>query len=468
MNISPQISNFLVNIKNILSHDFPNTESYAFLNALPDDSKICIACSGGSDSVFLTLLFCAYFPHLMTSASILHLNHNLRGQEADHDESYVKQLAQTLKLNFISGKLKKSDTFLSEEKLREIRYKFFQTQMDILDSKILLLGQQKNDIAETLIMRLSRASGLEGLSAPFEVRKFINDQIRVRPLLFIKKEKIESILAQFEIPWRVDSSNLHCYYFRNKVRNVILKDIQESAKQYDIITNFAESQKQIKEANDAIEILSNHYLRNENFNITIDWSDYKNLPAAIIRRILNKWLLHNNLSIKREKFEELLYCIQSGETKIFNCLNGHRIKLQNNILNILSDFSDINKIKYSISWTNEEIFFPNGKILRKEKINIDEKYLQRIKQCEVSAEAYINYYPNALKISNFNPDENYARFGHKTPKKLKEIINKNIAYFQDSPMIYIETDICWVPGLPITDKFKIKEGTKYALLLTYS
>lgn len=462
MNFPPKYKNFSVELKKLIDAGFSKTRSYAFLRSLSDQTKVCLACSGGSDSVFLVLLFCAYFPKLAESASLLHLNHNLRGQESDEDENYVREFAKNLGLNFFSGKLKRSDEFLSEGTLHDIRQKFFDTQMRMTGAKILALGHQKNDIFETVIMRLSRASGLDGLSAPHEIQKFTNGNIKIRPLLFIKKEEIESILRKFEIPWRVDSSNLCCDYFRNQVRNRVFKEIQEGAKQYDIIENFAKSQAQIAEANDTIEYLAAQYLPKSKISDKLDIENFRTFPKAILRRILNKWLSHNNILIKRSEFEELMLSLQSRNEKILNCVADKRLVLRNGTLRVVH--SNEKRSAFSIEWVHGEICFPNGKVLRKRILKPTQ---EAVAKTDAQSEAYIKF-SNVLKVSSFCPGVRYIQFGHKTSKKIKELIKNDVEQFQDKPMVCIGEDICWVPGLSVSNPCKIKANAERALLLTYS
>lgn len=467
MVVFPKIEEIFSGIKGYVDSSFCHTASYSFIKSLPNETKVCLACSGGSDSVFLVLLFCAYFPNLAKNASILHLNHNLRGKESDDDEQYVKNLAEQLGLNFFSGKLKNIETFYSEGTLHDIRHKFFAEKMCSIGSNILLLGQQKNDIAETVIMRLSRASGLDGLSAPHEIRKFSNGQIRIRPILFISKVKIESILSNLGISWRIDSSNLQCDYFRNKVRNVVLKAIQEFAKQYDIVENFAESQKQIVEANEAIEMFASKHLAKMEITNKLNLSEIRHLPVAILRRILNKWLAHNNISVKKTEFDSLLQQIREKETSVFNCLENKQLQLKSDILKVVHQNQRSHTKPFSIQWIHGEIFLPNGKSLRKRLFTIDQKSLKKILRCDTSSEAYIAF-SETLTVKNFCADEQYTRFGHSTPKKLKAFLGNKIEYFKEEPMLYINRDICWIPGLSVADTYKIKANHKHALLLTYS
>lgn len=469
MNIMPQIHDFLTNIKDLTKIKFCHTSAYSFIKKLPNDTRVCIACSGGSDSVFLTLLFCAYFPNLLPNCFILHLNHNLRKQESENDEHYVKTLAKLLKLNCIVGKLKETNQHLSEDVLRDLRYRFFKTQMNAIASKILLLGQQQNDIVETLLMRLTRASGLDGLAAPHEICKFQDGHVRIRPLLHFKKSYIEDILTKFQIPWQIDSSNLKCHYFRNKIRNNVLPVLQKAAGHYDIVNNFAKSHEQIVEANEAIEILANKYLNDISLDTKIELSDFIELPSAILRRIINKWLIHNQLTIKQSNFTKLFHNIKSQQPIIVNCLNNEQLHFKDDALYITRNNKSSSKDAFQkfISWTDGSLCLPNNKILNKKTLLFEKLYIDQMKSCDINSEAYIEFTEKSITVKAFDPESYYISFGHKTPKKLKEIVGKNIHTFKNHPMLIIGHEICWIPGLPISEKFKLKEGTKRALLLTY-
>ncbi|MDR0679858.1 MAG: tRNA lysidine(34) synthetase TilS [Puniceicoccales bacterium] len=457
---------------------FGNTETA--LDVIGDGNceycgPVCIACSGGSDSLFLTLAFCAfcdYGDYSFNRATILHLNHNLRGEESFQDAEFVAKLAEYLGLNFIGGTLNEPLDKPSEETLRNIRYKFFSKQMRAIGSRILLLGQQQNDMAETLIMRLTRASGLEGLSAPREMQKFADGTIRLRPLLGIKKSEIESVLKQCGVPWRIDFSNMSCYYFRNTVRNVILPELQKAVPQYDIVANIAKSHAAIAEAQDFVEEVSSHEtMINSAKGINI--SKFNGMPSSMLKHILRKWLLNKRIELRRKDFENLFDSVRLGkemaENVHINAMHGEGVVVSQGILETKGDFASRLKQRANFdfnNWAKGLIYLPSGKTLSQKPCKIENEGM--LLECDICKQAYIEVGDGQnLSIQAFDPKSGYVMFSHKSPKKLGSILGKLAPDYFDKPMVMCGTIVCWVPGLAVAEPFKVKNLDR-ALLLTYS
>lgn len=279
-----------------------------FLDKLPEDEKICIGCSGGSDSISLIYFLLSHYGNLAKNVTILHFNHNLRGEESDQDEIFVKHCADVLGLHFISEKLDTRGLNVSESALRDKRYEFFSRKMYDFGSKIILLGQQKNDIAETMLMRLTRSSGTGGLSSPRPIAIIDSWQVRIRPLLSIKKSQIEEILTKIGQSWRTDNSNFSNDFFRNRIRNNVIPEIQSSIPQYDVIDSFAESRKLLQEDDDALNLIANQYF-DQATEQTLHTKNLSNLPRAIIRRVLHNWLSNKDIIVQKQNFEKILSAI---------------------------------------------------------------------------------------------------------------------------------------------------------------
>lgn len=471
------LENLLSRFKGLVAKFFYKTETYLYLSPADCLGPICIACSGGSDSVFLTLIFRAFFgTHFYHSrgASILHLNHNLRGEESFQDAEFVKKFAKYLGLNFMGGTLNEPPDKLSEAKLRDMRYEFFSRQMRAIGSKVLLLGQQQNDAAETLIMRLTRASGIEGLSAPREVHQFADGTIRLRPLLGIKKSEIEAILKQCGMEWRVDSSNLSCNYFRNVIRNVVLPELQKAVPQYDIVANIAASHRAITEACDCIEEIASYGAMADSAD-GLNTGELNCMPTSIVRYILHKWLCKKRIELRRGEFENLLDAVRGisracdGTVRI-NAVHGDGVVLSRGRLMTIGDFENRKQGKANFTfdnWVGGSLFLPNGKTLSQKSYRI--KNRNAFLGCNSDGEACVELAQGeTLSVRTFDPNFNYVAFGHGSQKKLCKILGKETRCYLGKPMVLCGDRACWVPGLAVSELFKIKGDGEHALLLTYS
>ena len=150
---------------------------------LDKGEKVVVAVSGGIDSVVLLDLLRQIQQSWQLTLSVAHLNHGLRGKSADHDETFVKELTDRVKLPFYSQKedvkaYVKKHRLSIEEGAREVRFSFLMSLLKTLKYDKLALGHHANDQAETILMNMIRGSGLRGLQGIRPIRGSV-----IRPLL---------------------------------------------------------------------------------------------------------------------------------------------------------------------------------------------------------------------------------------------------------------------------------------------
>ena len=186
-------------------------------------SKLLIAISGGIDSVVLAHL-CS---QLNLNFSLCHCNFNLRGQESDDDEAFVKSLVKTLKTpvyttSFETEKYAKKNKISIQVAARNLRYTWFYELIDSKGYDYVLTAHNTNDNLETFIINLTRGTGLEGFTGIPPV-----NQKSIRPLLAFSRDEIILFAIKNEIIWREDKSNASVKYVRNKVRHKVIPILKE-------------------------------------------------------------------------------------------------------------------------------------------------------------------------------------------------------------------------------------------------
>ncbi|MBU2951506.1 tRNA lysidine(34) synthetase TilS [Tamlana agarivorans] len=186
-------------------------------------AKLLIAISGGIDSVVLTHL-CA---KLDLNIALAHCNFNLRGDESDADEAFVKNLAEALNIECFVQHFD-TEHYSSDQKCsiqmaaRELRYNWFEELSQQLGYDYILTAHHADDNLETFLINFTRGTGLDGLTGIPEVNgKF------VRPLLPFSSENIEAFAKENNIQWRDDSSNKSVKYLRNKLRHEVIPILKE-------------------------------------------------------------------------------------------------------------------------------------------------------------------------------------------------------------------------------------------------
>ena len=179
--------------------------------------------SGGSDSMALLFALCdlrEFYPDIDVIVS--HVNHGLRGAESDEDAEYVRKAAGRLNFSFecvrvdTEGFRKKRGLSL-EDAARELRYDFFNDILAKRSAQRIATAHTLNDQAETVIMRLMRGSGSQGLAG---IRPSVGNVIR--PLINVTKLEAREYLRSKGVSWREDSTNSSNEFLRNRIRNELI------------------------------------------------------------------------------------------------------------------------------------------------------------------------------------------------------------------------------------------------------
>ncbi len=179
---------------------------------LEEGDRVGVAVSGGADSVFLIHALLAIAPARGVSLSVLHVNHQLRSEESEADEQFVRELARRLDLPFAASAGPPGPGNL-EQAARKIRLRLLEEARGKLGLTKIALGHTRTDQAETVLFRLLRGSGLCGLSA---IRPRLHSTIR--PLLALSRPEIRAALSESGLSWREDSSNQNERFIRNRLR----------------------------------------------------------------------------------------------------------------------------------------------------------------------------------------------------------------------------------------------------------
>jgi len=228
-------------------------------NLIEDGDRIVVGVSGGADSVSLLHLLHRLSREIKILLVAVHINHGIRGEEADLDEVFVRNLCNGWGIEFCSfsydvKKIAYDENLSEEEAGRKVRYQAFYDVCKKYGCNKIAVAHNKNDNAETFLFNLFRGSGIKGLAGMQPKRPAADDgHIEIiRPLLCVERKEIETYLCQEGISFRTDSSNLTEDYTRNKIRNRILSYAVEEINQQ-TIKNIHEASLKLSEAWDYIE-----------------------------------------------------------------------------------------------------------------------------------------------------------------------------------------------------------------------
>lgn len=287
-------------------------EVLAWADARPIRERWAIAFSGGADSTALLLLLWAHWPKRRDRLLALHFDHGLRGKDSKEDARFCGQVCAGLGVSLANGRWMRPPKVASEAAARAERFGFFQQQLKRRRIKALWLGQQQNDVAETILMRIARGSGTAGLAAPRPLHDHPEGRIHLRPLLSLKKSEILSALAAAGAEWREDASNEGGEFFRNRLRRDVLPAWCAAAGR-DALAGAGLSRELMAEDDAALEQWLDQLgpvAKDGSLEIEV----LRGMPRAIVRRALHRWLgIQPRLGeLSRQGFERLLAAVEQG------------------------------------------------------------------------------------------------------------------------------------------------------------
>ncbi|TXD84199.1 tRNA lysidine(34) synthetase TilS [Subsaximicrobium wynnwilliamsii] len=415
------------------------------------ESRLLIAISGGLDSVVLTHLC----HKLGLSFALAHCNFNLRGMESDSDEDFVLELAENLDLEIFIESFD-TEAYAKNQKLsiqmaaRELRYNWFSEVSSSLGFDYILTAHHAGDNLETVLINLSRGTGLKGLTGIPEVNGNI-----VRPLLPFSREALEHYAHEHKIRWQEDSSNATNKYLRNKLRHEvipILKDINP-----ELHKNFKTTLEHLNAASeiidDSIKALSKRAIdSSENAISKYRISELKTLknPKAYLYELLKDY------GFKAWEDVSDLLDAQSGK-QVFSathCLLKDRDYL------ILTEISEKGQHKeILISAQTETLQTPAGTVTFEKNAEIS-----ALTNNTIFVDKDRLKYP--LKLRKWGTGDAFHPFGMTGKKKLSK-------FFKDEKLSLIEKEqvwllcsqdkIVWVIGMRADERFKVTEQTKHIL-----
>lgn len=196
------------------------------LAGLPKETPVLLAYSGGADSTALLGLLRRFSEEDGFPLTLAHVNHGIRGADALRDRDFCVERAREAGLDIcvldadVPASAAENGRGLEEE-ARETRYAFFARVMREKNIPILVTAHHADDNAETVLFRLSRGTGLQGLCGIAPVRKFA-DGFLVRPLLAVGKNELLQYCIENRLPFVTDGTNGDTQYARNRLRHEVM------------------------------------------------------------------------------------------------------------------------------------------------------------------------------------------------------------------------------------------------------
>lgn len=290
-------------------------------NLIENDDIIVVGFSGGPDSVFLVEILKKLKNFINFKIYLVHINHLLRGEDADSDENFSFEYAKKNNLEIFIKRIPVKEIAKEvgktlEEVGREERYKFFSEIYEKVGATKIATAHNKDDQIETFLFRLIRGTSLQGL----EGIKIKNNNV-IRPISEIYKKDILEYLNKNEIQYKIDKTNFENEFTRNSIRLDLIPFIEEryNIKFKDKIFSLI---KEIRENNQNNSLNLSDYTDSENRIILEKTKFLSNFDK---KNLLSLFLNKKNIEVNRNKIDEISSLIKNNGTKKIDLDKSYRI-----------------------------------------------------------------------------------------------------------------------------------------------
>lgn len=395
-------------------------------NLLSPNDKIIVALSGGADSVALLVSLLELGYHCIAA----HCNFHLRGEESQRDMQHCKELCDKLDVELITidfdVERHRKDTGESiEMACRSLRYEWFDNLLNIHKADVIAVGHHREDNIETMLLNLFRGTGIEGLRGI----RYRRDNI-IRPLLDRSRTDIENYLAELNIDYITDSSNLSDDYQRNKLRLYVIPEIER---------NFPG-------AIDAM--LSTMSILDAEATIIDDNVDN---PKSALSTLLYRKIKPYGFNPSQAS-DMLASADHSGIS--FKSSKQFRAELDRGILNIFKDEQNCDKpYKFSITIHNRDEFSPTND---PSTIYLDAAILKK---------------NHEWTLRPWQKGDRLKPFGLKGSKLVSDIFSDmhfSAAQKRNTKLLCCDDEIIWIIGIRSSRLFTITASTKQYIKIQYN
>ena len=269
---------------------------------IQEGDNIVVGLSGGADSVSLFYILREYKKMVQFNLYAVHINHNIRGEEALRDEKYVEKICEEENVPLfifscdVTGIAKKNRLSV-EEAGRIIRYEKFREVLNAHGGGKIAVAHHMNDQAETIMFNMIRGSGIKGIGGMNPANGDI-----IRPLLCVKRAEIEEYLSSIGREYCTDSTNLHDDYMRNRLRLKLIPYIEENINA-NFVENINEMAQILRETDDFMadctdKIYGDSLIEKEDKKVILDTKKLRNAHPAIVKRVKRKSVLEAGMGLK--------------------------------------------------------------------------------------------------------------------------------------------------------------------------
>ena len=429
---------------------------------------VLLAVSGGMDSMVMLHAFSRLHELFDVQIALVHVNHNLRGEESMEDERFVRSMSVAYG---ISSYCQQVDvvSYADEHGLskqiaaRQLRYACFERVRQQAHAHVVATAHHSDDNAETVILNILRGTGIHGLAGIPPKREI---GCIIRPLLFATRKEIEMYAIENNIKYRNDSSNMSLVYRRNELRHTILPLMVKRAPHIvGTLNKIADTMRGVSERI--------HAIVDEAIRSLVDKNSQEHLMLDI-----KKLKMHPNF-LRDEIFVELFHRLQIEPTeKKIHALHRLCAMPTGRVVELSGDLSACRDRKHIVfKRMNEEILNIR---------NVEVGGIYEYHGCRISlsnpepvpstfSDTHEVEYIDAERLGRrlilrpWHAGDWFIPLGMKAKKKLSDFFtDQKVPRFQKASIPVLESDgtIVWICGKRLDNRFKLTAQTQMTIRLT--
>ncbi len=420
-------------------------------NLFTPDSVLLAAVSGGMDSVLMVYL-------LKSSGynfGIAHCNFRLRGDEANTDQEFCRQLAHQHNvpfhtINFDTLNHAADKKISVQMAARELRYQWFEQIKQQYNYSAIALAHHQNDAIETILLNLVRGTGIAGMHGILPKNGSL-----VRPLLFLTRDEIAEIIKNNGMSYVEDSSNASVKYARNKLRHEVVPKLRELNPALE--STFEKNLEHFREMETLLELRIAE-LKKELFTVK---GDEIHLHTDAVKKLKPQRLLLFKLlqeyGFNETTVDDLIAALDKHPGKIFEVAYFKLILDRDKL--ILIKKNNIKQEEVNVAATDNAINYGNYKLTL---LHDDTPLIVKDNPMAASVDADRLVYP--LSMRAWQQSDSFYPLGMKTRKKLSDFfISLKIPLHKKSEvplLINGNGEIIWVGGCRLDERYKVTHNTK--------
>ena len=447
------------------------------LTGLPEHGLVVVGFSGGADS---TALAHWLMERIDSKRMVLaHLNHMLRGEEAERDEAAVRAFAGQMGLRLVVSRenvkaLAEQRGMGLEECGRAVRYEFFQSLLTGENDRI-LTAHNADDNAETMLLNLCRGTGLSGLCGIPRERDNI-----LRPLLGVTREEIEAYCAHNGLSFVTDSTNLTAAFARNKIRLEVLPVLKELNPR--VIQSMSQTADLLKQDSQFLKSEGEKLLTAAKGEYGLSVKMLKEAGEALHRTVLRLWLRENGCTEPEKKhLDALLLCLEQGGAV---SLPGNRIaRCRQGVLSI-SENREAEPFSVTVELSEQspfsaKILLPGGMTLLLKEKSVPESEISEANTQKIHNLLFQNALDYDIILANLaaqplivrtrREGDRFSPAGRKVTKSLKQVFQEcGMPADRRESAVLLEAGgkLIFCEGAGAAQGFQVTGNTRRALFVT--